>query len=280
MRLDEDILRLLRYIRFQFAYGFTPASTGYDGIIKKRLWEIQDISIQRIRQEFDKILIHPSNIEALRYLKEIDFFKIFLPEVNILSEISGWPKHHLEWNVWEHTLLVIQSLNQLSLKPDQKLLLYWTAILHDIGKYETYSNDINWEVHYYNHEKVWAALTKEVAKKWKFSTKLSKDIEWLIRHHLYPQKLVEMKKLKVNTLMIHPLFPVLISLSFADGHGKIPAYILPRKKIMQQHETFLEKYHTTKFFTWKAIVEKYPELSGVDIGKKINELNTQILAKL
>jgi tRNA nucleotidyltransferase/poly(A) polymerase len=51
--------------------------------------------MERIRQELDKLLLDSSNIQALEDLKEIGFFRVFIPELDCLNEYPG-NKYHLE----------------------------------------------------------------------------------------------------------------------------------------------------------------------------------------
>ncbi len=315
-RLDEDILRLMRYVRFLYKYDLKPANSSYSRIIKKRTIELKHIAIERIRQEFDKILVHSSNIKALKFLKIIWFFTLFLPEVDNLENTIGWPQHHLEWNVWKHTLLVLKKLNKflytniipnsssviLSATKDplhknrlQGILhcaplhsewhslitvLYWSALLHDIGKTPTVTKDENGNTHYFNHERIGAEMFLDIAKRWKFSIIQTKNIHWLIKEHLLPYKIPEMRNIKKNSLMLHPLFPTLIILSLADSRGKKPKYIFNYKKIFADYKNFLERYNKTKFFNWADILEKYPELTWAEIWIRLKSLNDQILAKI
>ncbi|MDX2247413.1 MAG: HD domain-containing protein [Bacteroidia bacterium] len=55
-----------------------------------------------------------------------------------LKETEQNPRYHAEGNVYNHTLLVLQQFEKgvetFQLNPEEKLILYWAAILHDIGK--------------------------------------------------------------------------------------------------------------------------------------------------
>ena len=48
------------------------------------------------------------------------------------------PRYHAEGNVYEHTLMVLdqyeQHIQSFDLTEDEQEILYWTAVLHDIGK--------------------------------------------------------------------------------------------------------------------------------------------------
>ena len=122
-------------------------------------------------------------------------------------------------------------------------------LLHDIGKAPTFTKDGSGNVHYFDHERVGADMIGMIARRWRFSTSQKEKLSWLVKHHLHPQKLDEMKRLKVNRIMMHPLFHVLLLVCMADGSGKKPVFKLPYKKIMQRYHTFHEKLKVTKFLS-------------------------------
>jgi tRNA nucleotidyltransferase (CCA-adding enzyme) len=61
-RIDEDALRILRYIRLKNKYGLEKAEENYDEIITSRITDLESISKERIKQELDKMLLDKTNI--------------------------------------------------------------------------------------------------------------------------------------------------------------------------------------------------------------------------
>lgn len=54
--------------------------------------ELKNIALERIKQELDRMLFDHfdhSNTNALRELKDLGFFRYFVPEVERLSEAPG-----------------------------------------------------------------------------------------------------------------------------------------------------------------------------------------------
>jgi tRNA nucleotidyltransferase (CCA-adding enzyme) len=84
-RILEDALRILRCIRFKNRYDFKFADENYWNILKENITILKSISIERIRQELDNILLHESNTLALDDLKRINFLELFIPELHILD---------------------------------------------------------------------------------------------------------------------------------------------------------------------------------------------------
>lgn len=296
-RIKEDALRILRFIRFKNKYNLNLVNDNYYEIIRDNINLLKNISIERIKEELEKVFLLERNIEALQDLKKVDFFKTLFPEIDNLENTPWWPKHHLEWDVWIHTLLTIEQLNiifknWLKLYDNQwndilyyynnkeKTILYWTMLLHDIWKYPTYSIDVNWNVHYYMHEKVWTDMFIEMSKWLKFSNYQHEKILWLIENHLKAFKVMSMKKLKARKQMTHKYFKSLVLVWIVDNLWRTPANNDIVDELKDFYKDFIIKLKGVKFYTWKDILEKYPELTWVQIKNKLNALNDEILFKI
>ena len=322
-RIEEDALRILRFIRFKNKYWFSMSTEGFNPlevleyveweyttlkILKEKSYLLKNISVERIRQELDKILllVEPKtspffkgstwnvmegegfwNIQALQNLKDIDFFKHIIPEIDTLKNVP-WNKYHLEWNVWIHTKMCIEALNNYyiswstegfnPLNNNEKLIFYYSLLFHDIAKYDTLSFDENKEAHYFNHENIWAEIFKsKIANRLKFTNKQKKEITWLIKNHIRLFSLPKMKRLKARKFMMESLFEKLLIIWEADSFWKIPINeekILEIKNIYSDFKLILEK---KVFLTWKDIIENYPELEWNKIWNKLAVLNDEIL---
>lgn len=278
-RIQEDALRILRFIRFKNKYCLTAAENNYFQIMKEHISLLKNISRERIKDELDKILLWNNNIQALKDLKEIWFFTIYLEELEKQSDTPG-NSHHLEWDVWTHTLMTIEYLNNMKLpvEKNHQLDLYWTLLLHDVTKPICYSQDTKWEWHYYGHEKSGAQYFKNtICKQLSFSKKSIKKISWIIENHLRIFKVFEMKALKSRTLMMHEFWPDLMIVWEADHMGRIPADYSLITKLEKFYQEFLIILDKKQFLTGWDIIEKFPHLSWWAIWQRLQELNTQIL---
>ena len=99
-RFSEDGLRPLRAIRFAGQLGF-EIETETLNAINLSLEKIAKVSIERIQEEFNKILKAKCFDTSLRLLRTTKIFSIFLPEVykikeedfeNLISQISYIPR--------------------------------------------------------------------------------------------------------------------------------------------------------------------------------------------
>ncbi|QFR39428.1 CCA tRNA nucleotidyltransferase [Candidatus Gracilibacteria bacterium 28_42_T64] len=280
-RIDEDALRILRYIRFKNKYNLEAAKNTYTDTLKRKIHLLQNISIERIKDELDKILLLENNIQALKDLKEIGFFTLFLTEIEALENTPG-SKYHQEGNVWIHTLMTLKYLNGLRKKSKKDasyfLDLYWAMLFHDIAKTECLSTDSDGNVHYYGHENSGSEIFRsKIAQELRFSTSSKNRISWIIENHLKVFKVMEMKKLKSRKLMMHKYFTDLMIIGESDHMGRIPATIDVVDRLKEFYSDFQEILSKKTFFTGKDIMKKYPHLQGIAIGNKLREENDKIL---
>ncbi len=276
-RLQDDMLRLLRYIRLKNKYSMNPALPEYEDIVSKYMPFLREISVERIKQELDKMISDKTNVDCLSDLKRYWFFSEFIPHLNNLSEAPGWKKIHLEWNVWKHTLRVMHELSKQNIKD---IDIFWAALLHDIWKYVSFGYDENWGIHYFWHEITWAKIFEEyISNAFKFPKKSKAKISWLISNHIRIWTLAQMKPLKRNQFMAHPYFKDLIYLCIADNLWKIPSNE-SSMYLLDKYEMFLQKYKRTIFLTGEDIRELYPDLKWKEIWQRLKQENEKILSEI
>ncbi len=282
-RIQEDALRILRFIRFKNRYNFKVVDDTYWDILKQNIEILKNIPMERIRQELDKILLHPSNTNALEDLKYIWFLKIFLPELDCLDKYP-WNKYHLEWDVWIHTKMCIEEMNNIvkrdAITWERKLLLLWAILLHDIGKAPTFTVWADWESHYYDHENIGAQMFKnELVERLKFSNEFEKKIYFIIKQHLRVFIIPEMRKLKARKLMMENYFDDLLLVWEADNKWRRLQKLEAFENLLSIYADFKVLLETKQFLTWEDIMNKYPELKWREIWERLKQLNDQILIK-
>lgn len=282
-RIHEDALRILRYIRFKNKYSFNVADEKYWEIFNDNVILLKNISIERIKQELDKMLLSDNNINALDDLKRIWFLRLFIPELDCLNNFP-WNKYHLEWDVWIHTKMCVNEMNKIIKREniywDRKLLLIWAILLHDIWKWLTLTIWEDWKAHYYNHEEIWADVFKnDLVFRLKFPSYFEKRIDFIIREHLRLFKIPSMKNLKSRKLMMEEYFDDLLLVWEADNRWRFPKKEEDFQKILDIYNDFKIIIKEKIFFTWQDIMIKYPELKWREIWEKMKQLNDQILAK-
>lgn len=176
-RFKEDPLRILRMLRFGPGYGFKldDETKNAASLIATK---VNNVSIERIREELNVILQTDGVRKAFYIAKELDLLKVFIPEI-IPTIDCEQNEFHTE-DVFEHTLTVIERA------PKESLLLRLTALFHDLGKPKTLSIDENGRRHFYKHEIVGADIAKRVMERLKYSKNLTKRVATLVEYHMRP----------------------------------------------------------------------------------------------
>lgn len=165
-RLKEDTLRSLRAIRFANRFGFTIEDNLLDNI---RYIDISNLSIERIRDEFMKILETRNDNYISLILHKI------IPEFNVLNNLDGGDKHNETVDV--HSLITMKNMMKVSYNPRS----IFAALLHDIGKGFTFNNLIR---KFKDHEKVGAENVKEIMDRMKFSNDDINYVHALVNNHM------------------------------------------------------------------------------------------------
>jgi poly(A) polymerase len=172
-RIKEDPLRLLRAVRFCAQLDF-PLEPITEKAVKDLAGEITRISWERIRDEFDLILLSSKAGDGIRRLMDLGLAHFTLRELETLRFPQN-PRYHLK-DVLEHTL------DAVDLAPADKTLR-WTMLLHDIAKPVTFSQDAE-GIHFYRHDEVGAEMAAEILARLRQPADFSATVQRLIRNHL------------------------------------------------------------------------------------------------
>lgn len=135
---SEDPLRVYRVARFAAKYGFS-VEYGTLEMMKSLKSELSSLSIERVFEETNKALMANTPSLFFRTLKEAGVLDVHFPEIDRLSELEQNPEYHPEGNVFEHTMQVLDMARELAnkLPVDSEMVVMYSALLHDVGKYVT-----------------------------------------------------------------------------------------------------------------------------------------------
>jgi len=172
-RIREDPLRVLRAVRFcaQLGFELEPATCQ---AIAAGAAEIRRISWERIRDEYDLLLLSDHPTQGLGMLVDLGLAHHTIPELEALC-IPQDGRYHLK-DVQEHTFEAVAYV------PEDKLLR-WAALLHDIAKPATVSTDER-GIHFFRHEEVGARMAAEILARLRQPLQLRQQVSKLVRHHL------------------------------------------------------------------------------------------------
>ena len=208
-RMRDDPLRMMRAVRFEATlstpekpFAMTP---NLEWAIGENAHWLESISAERIRDEFEKILLSDNVPRGLRTLVRLGLMPYVVPEfmatVNVEQEAEF---HHKD--VFEHTLIVVSNV-----EPDP--ILRKSAFFHDIGKprtliYEhrcTYcgakslqktadeggcercgGRTVPKKIHFYGHENVGAGIARRAMRRLAYSNDAVDAVAHLVANHMRP----------------------------------------------------------------------------------------------
>ena len=173
-RIKEDPLRIMRFIRFLATKNL---KSGFEiEKLKDYLYLLDKISMERIRDEFNKIILSKDIENALSILEKSGVLEYIIPEWSATIDFDQKNSHHY-LTVDEHIKKVVSLC-------DEDLELRIAALLHDIGKPQTFTLDSEGKGHFYNHEIESAKIVESILKRMKYSAKISSSIKNLVLYHL------------------------------------------------------------------------------------------------
>lgn len=182
---QDDPLRMMRGARFTSQLGAVihPDTMAAMTTLAPR---IADISAERVREEFTRLLATESPRQGLEVLVETGIADIVLPELPALRLESDEHAHHKD--VYQHTLTVVEQAIEEEKRrfPDQApdVVLRVAALLHDIGKPATRRFEGGGVVTFYHHDVVGAKLAKKRLKALRFDNHTIDSVARLIELHL------------------------------------------------------------------------------------------------
>ena len=176
VRFSEDHLRILRAVRFAARLEFElEAETR--AAMTELAPRLSDISAERIRDEFLKILVFPEPSHAFRLMHETDILAVILPELDACFGVdqNQWHSH----DVGEHSLLAMDALAR------RFPFLRFVALLHDIGKPGAKQwIDEKGDYVFYGHENTGAEMAKDIFERLRFSRRDCEHGVRLIAEHM------------------------------------------------------------------------------------------------
>src|SRR3972149_5265104 len=124
-RFQEDALRLIRAIRFSAQLGFAVSQETMDSIIKNAKL-LKNISLERIRDEFSKIIMTKEPMSGVALLERTGLIEHIIPELKEGIKIQQGGEHI--YDVWEHLLRSLQHSADKGWSFEIRL----SALLHDV----------------------------------------------------------------------------------------------------------------------------------------------------
>lgn len=208
-RMRDDPLRMLRAVRFETTLSKPERpfalTTDLERAIRENAHWLESISAERIRDEFEKILVSENVSAGLRALVRLGLMPYIVPEFMETVDVEQESEFHHK-DVFEHSLIVVQNVENTPVSRK-------AAFFHDIGKprtlvYEhrcTYcgakstrktpeegecevcgGRTVPKKVHFYGHENVGAAIARRAMKRLAYPKDDTDAVSHLVAHHMRP----------------------------------------------------------------------------------------------
>jgi poly(A) polymerase len=208
-RMRDDPLRMLRAVRFEVQLSEPEKPFAIDAGLEEAIREtsawLARISSERLRDEFEKILVSDDVERGLRALVRLGLMVYIVPEFMETVEVHQDAEFHHK-DVYEHTLLVVSGV-------EADPVLRKAALFHDVGKprtlvYEhrcTYcgakstrksteggecpecgGRTVARKIHFYGHENVGAKIARKAMKRLAYPRDEIDAVAHLVAHHMRP----------------------------------------------------------------------------------------------
>lgn len=200
-RFQEDHLRLLRAVRFATSLSMEIEPKTWEAV-KESAESIKRISAERIRDELDRIWVHPRRVAGFDLLVDSGLMKAVLPEILVLQGCEQPPQWHPEGDVFVHTRLMLEML-----PPGASLPLVLSVLFHDIAKPATYSYDeVEDRIRFNGHDQLGAEMAGDIMRRLKYSNEVIDAVKVAVANHMGFKDVQRMRVAKLKRFMARPTF--------------------------------------------------------------------------
>ena len=181
VRFEEDALRVLRTVRFAVRLGFSVEPQTHAALLSK-LHLLREIAPERIGQEIDAIVRSGRAGTALLAYPEVMCAAI--PELEVARGFDQRSVYHV-YDVYEHIAHVCNACEAFT-AGQASAPLRWAALLHDVAKPSTYSEDVDGHGHFFDHPRQGARMAQAILRRMAIPSEVTDAVCLLIRWHDEP----------------------------------------------------------------------------------------------
>ncbi len=173
-RFEEDVLRILRALRFASVFDYEIEEETAKAI-HELSQSLPKVSMERITAELRKMIQGKGCLRILLSYEPV--LATVIPELDTMVGFEqNNPWHYLD--VWNHTLKVFEGV----MEGGGDELTLWAALFHDIGKPSS-CTVLDGVCHFKKHAPVGAQMSDEILRRLKFDNKSREAIVELVLHH-------------------------------------------------------------------------------------------------
>lgn len=267
IRFKEDALRLLRAVRFATRLGFRIEEETWQGMIETAPL-VDHVSPERHYQELDRIITDPNARFGMDLLDRSGLLYFLLPELLGLKGVEQGRTHHPEGDVWVHTMLVLEKVEP------RTTVNCWAALLHDIGKPETFRKDQQTgRITFYGHDELGAKIAAQILRRLRFSSEKMTAITSIVGRHMRFLGVERMKQSTLRRLLSAPTIESDLAVHRADrlgSNGDLSTWEFCRRKL-HELESHTEPVMPPPLLTGRDLIEM-----GMEPGPAMGEMIRRI----
>ncbi|MES2996431.1 MAG: HD domain-containing protein [Verrucomicrobiota bacterium] len=260
-RFQEDALRLMRAVRFSTVLGF-PIEENTLAAIRANAALLDQISAERIRDEFSRILTAPRRRNGVELLVATELAQVFVPEILATIGCDQPPEWHPEGDVFTHTMIMLEMLGG-----DAPLSLCLGVLLHDIAKPPTRTVDETGRIRFNGHDARGAEMAAEILRRLKYPNHIIADVVHMVSRHMRFMHVQEMRVAKLKKFMAAEQFEQEMELHRVDcasSNGFTDNYEFIHRK---QQEFAAEPLVPPPLVTGRDLIER-----GLTPGPRFREI--------
>jgi poly(A) polymerase len=226
-RFEEDHLRLLRGVRFAARFQLSVEEETMRGM-QRFAPRILQISAERIREELARILTEGGARYGFELLDRAGLLAQVLPEVKACQGVEQPPEFHPEGDVWQHILLMLESMSAPS------RTLAWGVLLHDVGKPPTFR--VAERIRFDGHAEVGTEMARNRLVELKASNEDIERVSSLVANHMRFKDVPNMRVSTLKRFLRIPHFEEHLELHRLDclaSNGRTDVYEFVKSKLAE-----------------------------------------------
>ena len=264
----EDPLRVFRGAQFAARFQYEIAE---ETLALCRSMDLSVLARERVFEETRKALLKADKpsiyFEELRKMNQLT---TWFPEVEQLIGVEQNHIHHLEGDVWVHTMMVLDEAALRRDKVSEALPFMLSALCHDFGKIVA-TEEIDGQLHAYDHENKGLPLVESFLERLTSEKHIIDYVTNMVSLHMKPHMLAGARSSikKTNRMYDQSVAPYdLIQLAEADNRSALKAHpYVSNEPFLLERLAIYQEYMARPYVMGRDLIE-----AGMEADKDFSEI--------
>lgn len=179
-RFGEDALRIMRAMRFAAVLDFSIEEQTEAAMFRNKAL-LQNVSAERIFAELKKLILGQNAGNVIR--RYVDVLSVIIPELLPMKGFDQRNPYH-KYDVLEHCVRAMEVIRVPDTANEQtQIYMKLAALLHDVGKPDTFFIDDEGIGHTYGHPARGEAMIREIMSRLKADRFTTERVASLVKYH-------------------------------------------------------------------------------------------------